>query len=358
MNGIPAGRLNKGIILPLVFIAVVAAGFVLKVTSEIVLMIIISIFLACIMSPMVSVLEKIRIPRIIAIILAGCFIVGGFAVIGLVLFSSGKMILGRYPIYEMRLIEIYRWLGRFFELTYNEKMGFFDNLWSHFTIRNNIRQLTISLSNSSIVFLKNAFMVALYSIFLLIEAGSFKLKIALAFENKISDRIRTICSSVAREVTRYLSVKFFISLVTGLIVGLGLQIIGVEFAPVWAVVQFILNFIPIIGSTAIGAVVTLFALLQFWPEPAPVIAAGMLMLLSNMVIGTIMEPRIMGYNLGISPVAVLLSLSLWGWMWGFAGMVLAVPMTVIIKIVCENVPELKPVSILIGSKRYAEAKHK
>jgi len=66
------------------------------------------------------------------------------------------------------------------------------------------------------------------------------------------------------------------------------------------------------------------------------------MLAVNMILGNIVEPRVQGQNLGLSPFVILVSLSAWGWLWGFAGLVLAVPMTVIVKIVCENVPGLEP----------------
>jgi predicted PurR-regulated permease PerM len=80
------------------------------------------------------------------------------------------------------------------------------------------------------------------------------------------------------------------------------------------------------------------------------------MLGANQIIGNVLEPKIMGDNLGISPLAVLISLSIWGFLWGFMGMILAVPMTVMVKIVCENIPVLEPVSVLLGSHRSAAAK--
>ncbi|MDL2229870.1 AI-2E family transporter, partial [Treponema sp. OttesenSCG-928-L16] len=96
--------------------------------------------------------------------------------------------------------------------------------------------------------------------------------------------------------------------------------------------------------------------LQFWPEPAPIIMVGLIMLAANMIIGNVLEPKIMGDNLGLSPIVVLVSLMIWGWIWGFAGMILAVPMTVVIKILCENVPFLEPLSILLGSYKATLAK--
>jgi predicted PurR-regulated permease PerM len=110
-----------------------------------------------------------------------------------------------------------------------------------------------------------------------------------------------------------------------------------------------MNFIPTIGSIAAGFGVGLFALLQFWPVPGPIILVVLIMLAVNMIIGNVLEPKIMGDNLGISPLMMLISLSIWGFLWGFAGMILAVPMTVVVKIVCENVPVLEPVAVLLGS---------
>jgi predicted PurR-regulated permease PerM len=75
-----------------------------------------------------------------------------------------------------------------------------------------------------------------------------------------------------------------------------------------------------------------------------------------MILGSILEPKIMGDNLGLSPLVVLLSLMIWGWLWGFTGLILAVPMMVIVKIICENIPMLEPISILLGSRKAVYAK--
>ncbi|MDR0527270.1 MAG: AI-2E family transporter [Spirochaetaceae bacterium] len=349
MNNFKSGNINNSIAFLIAFIALVLAGVVLKLTAPVTVLIIIAVFLTCVMNPLVTALERLKMPRLAAIILTSCLIIIGFFIAGMILYSSGRKILSRWFIYENRLLEIYRALGGFLGFSYNENLGFIDNLWAQIEVRNNIRQWTIAFSNGFIGFFKNALMVVMFVIFILIEASSIKIKIALAFENKLSSQIRKIASDIERDVTRYISVKFFISLATGVVVGIGLQIVNLEFAAVWALMQFIINFIPLIGSIAIGIFATLFALLQFWPQPGPVIAVGIIMLSTNLILGTIMEPRITGYKLNISPIIILIALLLWGWLWGFAGMVLAVPMTVIIKIICENIPVLEPVSVLLGS---------
>ncbi|MDR0525545.1 MAG: AI-2E family transporter [Spirochaetaceae bacterium] len=342
---------GRRIFLLIAFIACVLVGAVLKLTASMILPFTIAIFLAFVMNPMVSFLEKKGISRIFSIILVVCIIIVGLYVTGMVLYVSGRSIIRQYPKYENRLTEIYLWASSFMDLSYNENMTFFENLWSQLGVRNRIMSFTFSFSNSFISFLKNAFMVVLFLVFLLIEAAYLTEKIELAFERKWSGQIQKIGADLVRQVSRYLSAKFFISFATGVLVTGGLYIVGLEFAVVWGIIQFILNFIPNIGSIAAGGGAVLFAVLQFWPQPGPIIAVGAVMLAVNMVIGNILEPKIMGDNLGISPIMILISLMLWGWIWGFVGMILAVPMTVIVKILCENIPFLEPLSILLGSKK-------
>ncbi|MDR1950173.1 MAG: AI-2E family transporter [Spirochaetaceae bacterium] len=342
-----SGRANFFLV---AFIACIFAGAVLKITSPVILPFTIALLLALVMRPMVNFFKKRSIPPGFAILLAVFLIIAGLYCLGMVLFSSGRTILSLYPKYERRLSEIYAWGAGFFELSYDEHLSFFENLWSQLGVRTRIRNITLSLSNSFIVFLKDAVMVVLFVVFLLIETAHFKEKIELAFENKRSSQIIRISADVMLQITRYLSTKFVISLVTGVIVTIGLGLTGLEFALVWGGIQFVLNFIPNLGSIATGVGATIFALLQFWPVPGPVITVGLIMLGTNVIIGNILEPKIMGDNLGLSPFVVLLSLMTWGWLWGFAGMILAVPMTVIIKILCENVPVLEPLSIILGPR--------
>jgi predicted PurR-regulated permease PerM len=277
-------------------------------------------------------------------------VVFGLYIFGVVLFSSGRTILSLLPRYERRLTEIYLWLARYLELSYNENMSFLQNLWNQIRIRERMWGMTYSLSNSFAEFLKNAFLVVLFMVFLLVEASYFTDKLELAFEQR-SRQIKLIGADIMRQVTRYLAAKFFISVANGVAVAFAMRIVGLEFAVVWGIIQFVLNFIPNLGSIASGALIFLFALLQFWPEPGPVILVIAILLGINMVLGYILEPKIIGDNVGISPFVVLASLVIWGWIWGFAGMILAVPMMVIIKIIFENISFLEPISILLGSRK-------
>jgi len=273
----------------------------------------------------------------------------------MVLFSSGKMIVSQYPRYEERFKEIYNWAARFFELSYDESLSLWENLWGQLGIRTLVRNYTFSFSSIFSKFLQSAVLVIIFMVFILLEASFFKEKLEVAFEKR-SEQINRMGHDLMSQITRYLTAKFLISLANGIIFAVAFYLVGLEFAIVWGVIQFVMNFIPTLGSIVAGFFMCLFALIQFWPEPGPVIVVIVIVLAVNMILGNMLDPKIIGDNVGISPLMILVSLAIWAWIWGFAGMIIAVPMTVIIKIVCENISILEPVSILIGSRKSVQAK--
>jgi predicted PurR-regulated permease PerM len=341
---------GRAVFFLMVFISCIAAGAVLKLASSVILPFTIAFLLAFVMYPLVELLDKFRVPRIISILLVVFIIVSGIYIFGMILFSSGSNILSIYPKYEKRLTEIYIWVARYLELPYDESLTFWENLWGQLGIRNWVRGFAFSFSSIFISFVTNATLVVLFVVFILLEASYLKEKLDAAFENR-SDRINRMGRDLMTQVTRYLTAKFFISLANGVIFAVAFYFIGLEFAILWGVIQFVLNFIPNLGSIAAGVCISLFALVQFWPEPGPVIMVVGVVLAVNLILCNIFDPKIIGDHVGISPLMVMISLSIWGYIWGFAGMILAVPMTVIIKIVCENIPLLEPVSILIGTRK-------
>jgi predicted PurR-regulated permease PerM len=340
------------------FISLVIAFGVLKLTAGVVLPLIIAILLTFVLEPVINVLEKIKVPRVIGAVVVVLLVAAGIYVIGIILFQSVKTILTLYPKYETRFSNLYAMVASAFKLPYDEHVSLFQNLWGQLGVRERVQSIALTTSESFFGFLTDTVMVVLLVVFLLLEIGHFRKRIEIAFVGIMSTRIQKIVADVVRQVARYLSAKFFISLATGVLVGLLLWWIGVDFPIIWGVISFILNFIPNIGSIAAGGGVTLFALVQFWPEPGPILATLATMLGVNMVLGNIVEPRVQGQNLGLSPFIILVSLSAWGWLWGFAGLVLAVPMTVIVKIICENVPGLESVSIMMSSYSAVKQKRK
>ncbi len=347
------GRTNytKGIFYLLLCLSIIAVGAVLKITAEVVLPVTVAIFLALVFHPVISTLHtKFRIPTALGITIMFLIIFVVMLFVGSLLVSSTKAILTLYPKYEERFLTIYMAVADIFNLPYDQELSLINNLWSQLGIRNAIQSIAVSASNNLITFVRNLTVVCLFVIFLITEIGLFKAKAAVALDGKSPGRITFIMRDIIQQVTKYISVKFFISLLTGIFVALGISLVKLDFPIIWGFIAFVLNFIPNFGSIISGILTTFFALVQFWPHPSPVIWVGFVMLAVNMVLGNFVEPKVQGRNLGLSPFIIIVSLSVWGWLWGFLGMILAVPMMVILKIVCENIEFLQPLSILMGSR--------
>ena len=338
----------------MLLICCILAGAVIKIASSVILPFTIAVLLAFVMYPLIKTLDKIRFPRFLSIFIVVIIILIGLYIFGMVFYTSGRMIAAQYPKYEKRLTEIYMWLARLFELSYNEDLSFWENFWGQLGIRTFVRNFTFSFSNIFIKFISSAFLVVFFIVFILLEASYFKEKLEIAFEKR-SERINKMGRDLMSQVNRYLTAKFLLSVANGLIFAVCFNLVGLEFAIVWGVIQFLLNFIPTLGSIVAGLIISLFALIQFWPSPGPIIIVIAIILAVNMI-GSVLDPKLIGEHVGISPLIVMVSLAIWGWIWGFAGMVLAVPMTVIIKIICENIPIMEPVSIIVGSRKSILAK--
>ena len=194
--------------------------------------------------------------------------------------------------------------------------------------------------------LTNSFLILLTVIFILLEASSFPRKVRAAFgdpKNSLSQ-----FSKITEAVNNYLAIKTLVSLGTGVVVTIWVGLLGIDFPVVWGLLAFLLNFIPNLGSIISAVPPVLLGYIQFGIGRALIVAAGYAVV--NVVFGNWVEPKLMGRKLGLSTLVVFLSLVFWGWVWGPAGMLLSVPMTMVVKIALESHPSTKWISILLDSE--------
>jgi AI-2 transport protein TqsA len=153
--------------------------------------------------------------------------------------------------------------------------------------------------------------------------------------------------AATRDIQRYLAIKTVASLITGFLAGLLCWAAGLDFFILWGILAFALNFIPVIGSIVAGVPPMILALLlSGWPN-ALLVAGGYLLI--NNLIGNFLEPILVGRRLGISTLVVVISVMFWGWVWGPLGMLLAVPLTMMLKIVLEGSDEFRWIAVAISS---------
>lgn len=191
----------------------------------------------------------------------------------------------------------------------------------------------------------NTFLILLTVVFILFEAAGLpnKLRIALGEHHPALKGISTYSHSL----NRYLGLKSLISLITGVLVYVVVRIVGVDFPELWAVLAFLLNFIPNIGSIIAAIPPMILAMVQFGTPHA--IGCGLGYLIINVAMGNLVEPRVMGKGLGLSTLVVFLSLVFWGWVLGPVGMFLSVPLTMVVKIAMESNRDTAWIAVLLGS---------
>lgn len=337
---------NQRVLIPLIgVIALVAAGFVLKTAQTVILPLVIAWFLSYILAPPVNFLARHRVPPGPSVAVVLILLLGIFYLSGLFIYSRILAFAAEYPKYAEQFnqitagftqhVRLPAWLA---ESTFDWQQKFGERL--------------ISLPGTFVVFLKNLMLVLIFLVFMLLGKPYFQAKIERAFPDSKGAKVNEITATIAGQISRYLSIKVLVSTITGILVWLALRLMNVDFPISWGVLAFLLNFIPVVGSVIATIPPVLLAIVQFYPSfwmPMAVLSA---LSLIQQVMGNFIEPKIMGENLNLSPVVILLSLVFWGWLWGVTGALLSVPIAAAIKIVCENIELLKPISVLMGSGRH------
>jgi AI-2 transport protein TqsA len=307
-----------------------------------------AVFFAMIaMRPMLWLLSR-RIPSMVAALLVVTLMMFIIAIAGTILGSSIADFTAALPTYQARLDTMVQgglaFVARFVDDPDSIKSlgDIVDPGWAMgfaATILNGLRDV-----------LTNTFLILFTMVFILLEASSVGIKAQAAFgrssESFAGPRI------FLANLGRYLGIKTLISVVTGLTAGIMTWIIGLDFPLLWGMLAFLLNYVPTIGSIIAAVPTVLMALVQLGLPEATTTAIGFLAM--NTVYGNMIEPRLMGYGVGISPLIVFVGLVFWGWVFGPVGMLLSVPLTMTLKLALESEEQTRWIAILIGSEKDAE----
>ena len=207
----------------------------------------------------------------------------------------------------------------------------------------------ISFSSSISKMAGYTLLIFIFMFFLFLEYPYLNEKIKDAFSFREAKKFNIISTRILYLVGRYFFVKLIISLLTGLEVWGVLKLLGVDFALVWGGIAFALNFVPTVGSTVVVILISIQGIVQFYPDVFMPTVVFLLNLGVQQLMGNLIEPRIQGSNLNLSPVLILISLAFWAWVWGPLGAVLAVPITVMLRVVFSYFDSTRFISILMST---------
>ena len=330
------------------FAAVIVVIYGMQLAKVLLVPFLIAAFLALITVRPMLWLQQRRVPSFLAALIIVFSMMFLLAIVGAILGSSIGDFTAALPGYQERLDVI--------------KDGVIDFAIRHFNFDKSMENvgdmidpgwamgLVALILNSLKDVLTNAFLIIFTMIFMLLEVSSVGTKVEAAFgrsaESMQGPRV------FLQNLGRYLGIKTIVSTATGTCAGVLTWSLGLDFPLLWAMLAFLLNYVPTIGSIIAAVPAILLALVQLGPGAAGATAMGFAAI--NVVFGNVIEPRLMGYGVGISPLVVFVGLVFWGWVFGPVGMLLSVPLTMTLKLGLESDARTRWVAILIGSERDAQ----
>ncbi len=196
-------------------------------------------------------------------------------------------------------------------------------------------------------------LIFFYTLLMLIEARRWGRKVAAVEGRSWDGTWRAIVMTVAVRLRQYLLIRTLVGLLTAVMIAGWLLLVGMDLVFLWAILQFVLNYVPTLGSIVAGTFPAVYALVQFGAGKALLVIGGIVLI--EQVMGNYVDPRLQGRTLDISPLVVLVSIVFWGWVWGVAGALLAVPLTATIMIVCAHIPALEPVALVLSGSADRDA---
>jgi predicted PurR-regulated permease PerM len=341
-----SGQSNGSAVISFAAVVIIVIG--LQMAKDLLVPFLVAAFLALITVRPMLWMQRNRVPAILAALIIVSVIMLILAIVATVVGSSIADFTAALPSYQERLDAIVQGFIDLVARALNREDAFesvgdmIDPGWA--------MGLAATLLNSLTDVLTNIFLIIFTMIFILLEASTVETKVAAAFGRSTQSlkRPRVFLANLGR----YLGIKTVVSMATGLTAGIVTWLIGLDFPLLWGMLAFLLNYVPNIGSIIAAVPAVLMALVQLGPGGATATAIGFVGI--NMVFGNIIEPRLMGYGVGLSPLVVFIGLVIWGWVFGPVGMLLSVPLTMTLKLGLESDKRTRWIAILIGSERDAQ----
>ncbi len=332
-------------------IILVLLSIILRTLSFLFIPLIFAILACYAMGIPLDYLKRLRVPSFLRIFLTIAFVLALIFMLGKLVTVNITAFQKQLPVYETKFWEYTGHVLAYFDISQEQGKEMLDSFFSNFKQKRlaSLGGIVQSLSSSFFSFLGNLMWVLLFMIFILAEREAFTRRLVRILGNDKASPVLETMARVNQSVQEYLGLKTVISLLTGILVTVVLWFFGVDFALLWGTLVFIMNFVPTIGSIVATIPPIAITLFQFGSISKTILVAVLLIAI-QLVVGNIIEPKVMGKGLNLSPLVVLLSLIFWGWIWGIPGMLMSVPLTAAIRIALEQIDSTRTVAALISSK--------
>ncbi|MFE4105753.1 AI-2E family transporter [Almyronema epifaneia] len=328
----------------LAVIATVLVVWALKATHAVTMPLAFAFFIAVLVHPLQRSLNR-RLPRwltLIAILLL-LAAVAGVAIAALEL--SVDLIEPKLPQYSDRLQQM---LTTAIDLARQYGLPISDNPLQAQGSSGQLAGRAIGGIQSILSALSVLVLVVSLLALLLLEVDAYRQKVRRGFPDAASQKIINAMASISRKLRRYLWVMTFTSLLTGILTGVWCLLLGVDLAFVWGLIAFVLNFVPTLGSIIAVIPPTLVAFIFGGAAQGLITLIGLATL--QVILGNFVDPKLQGNSLQLSPFVALISIVFWGWVWGIAGAILGVPMTVALVVLCGEFQPTRGIAVLLGEQ--------
>ena len=306
-----------------------------------------ALFISIICAHPIHWLTKKGVAQSLAILIVFFGIIATFFIFGEMIGKSLSSFSENAPLYEQNLREMGAGFSKLIE---NSGFDISNDKMTELLNPGKVMGLTAGILGQLGGFMGNTLTIIFLVLFLLMEVDSLGVKIKAVAKNQSSSF--TYLNVIGKSIRHYLSIKTLTSLITGVLIWVGLKIIGLDYAILWALIAFLLNYIPTFGSIIAAVPAILFSLIQL--KFGGVVETLIVFTAVNLIIGNVVEPRMMGVGLGLSTFVVFFSLLFWGFVLGTIGMFLSVPLTMAIKIMLEQNPKTKGIAIFLGTQQEAQ----
>lgn len=341
---------NKPLTTSMIILTAIAVMVVLYILSGILIPFIVAGLLSILYKPLIDQLRRWHIP--LAVCLLVVLIITAGALWGMYHVASLGVTnaIEKAPVYSERFAALMQEFNAFMRRTSLQFYGRSGAIKLDTLVSTDaIVSVSSQFLGGALAFVGDSVLVLLFLVFLILGGNTFADKLLAIFKHSEHFSVAVVIENVNLRVRRYLGVKTLLNLFVGLVTWITLSIFGVDFAEVFGLMSFLLLYIPNVGSFFATVLPALVTLVQFGSASYALIVTITLIVEFN-IIGNLIEPKVLGQSLDLSPVLVLFSLLFWGFMWGPLGMILSVPMMAILKTIFEAIPATVPLAVLMSNR--------